>query len=73
MIAAVPSLPAIVIGRFITGLLSSIPTSVVAGSIEDVFDTEERVWAIFAWVTLANLGLFLCALFGSYVSFTVGW
>ena len=73
VVAAVPHLPAVIVGRFMTGFLSSIPTCVVAGSIEDMFASEARVWAIFIYVTLANLGLFLGALLGAYISFTIGW
>ena len=70
--AAVPYLPAATIGRIVTGLLSSIPTCVIAGSIEDIFTSEARVWIIFVYVILANLGIFHGALLGAYVSFTMG-
>ena len=73
VMGAVNSLPAAVIGRFMTGILSSVPTSVAAGSIEDLFDTEARVWVFFIWITLANLGLFLGAILGVYLSVTIGW
>ena len=69
---AVPYLPAATVGRIVTGLLSSIPTCVIAGSIEDFFTSEARVSIIFVYVTLANLGLFHDALLGAYVSFKMG-
>lgn len=73
VIAAVPSLVAVAIGRFVTGLISSVPTSVAAGSIEDLFPSEERVWVLFAWILCANIGLVLGPVFGTYVSFSIGW
>lgn len=57
MVAALPTVPGIVIGRVIGGLLSSIPTIVAAGSIEDLWDTRARVWWVFWWSMVANIGL----------------
>ena len=73
VVAAVPHLPAVIVGRFMTGFLSSIPTCGVTGSIEDMFASEARVGAMFIHVTLANLGLFLGAFVGAYISFTIRW
>lgn len=50
--AAVHSLPAIIVARFLSGLASAIPTIVVAGSIEDVFNMRARVWMIFVWAVV---------------------
>lgn len=73
VIAAVSSIAAVFIGRFITGMLSAIPSIVVAGSIEDLFNSDTRVWVIFAWLTTANLGLVIGSILGPYVSFSIGW
>lgn len=73
IIAAVPSIAAVFIGRFVTGLLSAIPSIVVAGSIEDLYRTEARVWLVFVWLTTANLGLVVGSILGSYVSYSIGW
>lgn len=73
LIAAFPSLPMVAVGRFITGFFSSIPTIVVAGSIEDLYDTTGRVWMVFAWLTASNLGLVFGTIAGSYITFKVGW
>ena len=73
MIAAIPSVVAVLVGRFITGLLSAIPSIVVAGSIEDLFRAEARVWLVYAWLTTANCGLIIGSILGSYVSYSIGW
>ncbi|KAH6674173.1 hypothetical protein B0J14DRAFT_653483 [Halenospora varia] len=39
----VPHIADVAVGRFCCGLASSIPTIVVAGGIEDMFDSEKRV------------------------------
>ncbi|KAG5984364.1 hypothetical protein E4U55_005039 [Claviceps digitariae] len=54
---AVSSPASIVVARFFCGLLSAIPTIIVAGSIEDMFNAKGRTWLIFIWTVLANLGL----------------
>lgn len=71
--AAVPSFAAVVVARFITGILSAIPTIVVAGSIEDVFNMRARVWMIFSWALIGNLGLALGPIFSTYVTVALNW
>ena len=51
LVAAVPSLAAVVVSRFVCGLLSAIPTVVVLGSMEDMFNAKDRVWTIYFWST----------------------
>ncbi|QIW96717.1 hypothetical protein AMS68_002235 [Peltaster fructicola] len=71
--AVVHSLPAIVIARFLSGLASAIPTIVVAGSIEDVFNTKARVWMIFVWATVGNVAVCVGPIYGSFVTQNLGW
>ncbi|KAI9870096.1 MAG: hypothetical protein M1830_004688 [Pleopsidium flavum] len=73
VIAAVPSLAAVLVGRVVTGALSAIPAIVVAGSIEDLFDSATRIWMMFAWATAANLGLVVGPIVGTYVTAGIGW
>lgn len=54
---AVSTPAGITVGRFFSGLVSAIPTIVVAGSIEDMFNSKDRTWLIFIWTLLANMGL----------------
>ena len=56
-----------------TGVLSAIPTIVVAGSIEDVFNMQDRVWMIFCWALVGNLGLALGPIFSTYVTLMLNW
>jgi MFS family permease len=43
--AVVPHTTAgVIVGRFISGLASAVPSVVVAGSIEDIYDARSRVW-----------------------------
>lgn len=73
MIAVVPSLAGIVIGRFMTGVLSGIPTTVTAGSIEDLFNAKDRIWFIFLWAMISNLGLALGPIMSAYIIAGLGW
>ncbi|KAK2022510.1 fluconazole resistance protein 1 [Colletotrichum zoysiae] len=57
MIAVSASITGVVVGRFATGFLSSIPTVVITGSIEDLWDARDRVWWVFWWVLVGNMGL----------------
>jgi len=72
VVGAVPSLAAVFVGRFVTGALSAVPTVVVAGSIEDMFDTKARIWIVFAWEVAGTLGLMIGPIMGAYVIGTLG-
>lgn len=73
MIADVPNFAAVIIGRLVTGVLSSVPTVIIAGSIEDLFGTEDRIWMVFLWAVVANLGLVLGPIMSTYVTYSLGW
>ena len=73
MIADVSNFAAVIIGRFITGVLSAIPTVIIAGSIEDLFDTGDRIWMVYIWAVTANLGLVLGPIMSTYVTYSLGW
>ena len=73
VVAAIPSIAAVVTGRFVSGVLSAIPTIVVAGSIEDLFASDARIWMIFMWAMVANLGLVVGPIFATYISLSIGW
>ena len=62
-------------GRGVSGVLSSIPSVIVAGSVEDMFDASQRVWMIFAWGCSANLGLAFGPIMGTYIvqNENLGW
>ncbi|RAK94073.1 MFS multidrug transporter [Aspergillus costaricaensis CBS 115574] len=73
LIASVPSLVGVAIGRCLCGFLSAIPTTVVVGSIEDTFNSRERVWVICIWTMFANLGLVVGPILSTFVVAYTQW
>jgi MFS family permease len=73
LIGTVPHISAIAVGRFFSGLLSAVPTNVVAGSIEDMYGPERRIWMIFAWGAGANIGLTIGPIYSTYITEAIGW
>ncbi|KAJ5312437.1 hypothetical protein N7508_003267 [Penicillium antarcticum] len=73
IVGIVPSIAGVVVGRFFSGFLSAIPTIVVAGSIEDMFNSRDRIWLIFLWAMVANLGLALGPIMSIYITVHLGW
>ncbi|KAL8782470.1 MAG: hypothetical protein Q9213_005364 [Squamulea squamosa] len=70
--ASVHSLAAVIVARFFTGILSAIPTIVVAGSIEDIFNVNARVWMIFTWAIIGNIAVCVGPIYGTYVTVNIG-
>ncbi|KAJ0163798.1 putative transporter C36.03c [Colletotrichum tanaceti] len=73
LVARVPNVPGIVTGRFIGGFFSAIPTIVATGSIEDLWDSNARVWWVFWWALVANLGLLSGPVVGELMMDRFGW
>ncbi|KAK4907420.1 hypothetical protein LTR49_023566 [Elasticomyces elasticus] len=61
------------IGRFVTGFASAVPSVVLAGSVEDLFNSRSRVWLVLLWNSLATAGLIFGPIFGVYISSCLGW
>ncbi|KAK0777608.1 hypothetical protein LTR38_015097 [Friedmanniomyces endolithicus] len=68
VIALVPTLPAIVACRALSGVLSAMPAVVAAGSLENMFDARGRIYLIHLWISGAVLGLALAPPFATYIS-----
>lgn len=69
-----PNLPVIVIGRFLCGLLSAMPTCVAIGSLENMWDSRARIWAIALWAAAGILAMAVGPLFAVYVrESSLGW
>ncbi|KAK0789817.1 hypothetical protein LTR91_013261 [Friedmanniomyces endolithicus] len=68
IIALVPTLPAIVACRALSGVLSAMPAVVAAGSLENMFDARGRIYLIHLWISGAVLGLALAPPFATYIS-----
>ena len=73
LVGAVPSIAAIIVGRFATGVLSAIPSIILAGSIEDMFNSGPRIWMIYVWSMAANLGFCIGPIVGAYVTAEIDW
>jgi len=69
VIIGVPqSLPAVVVGRFFSGVLSALPTVAGSGAMEDMWDVRARIWAIDIWIKGSIIGIALGPCMGTYVS-----
>lgn len=71
--AVVPSVAGIVIGRFMTGVLSGIPTTITPGSIEDLSNAKDRIWCIFVWAMISNFGMALGPIMSAYIIVALDW
>lgn len=74
ILAAPNSLPAVIVGRIMSGVASSMGSTVAAGSLEDIWDEFGRIWSIWIWCTAAVVPLGLAPLIGTYISTSsLGW
>lgn len=74
IVGASPTLPAVIVGRFMSGLFSAMPTVVAVGSIENMWDAKGRIWVIQLWVMVAIIALALGPPIATYVSeSSIGW
>ncbi|KFY48860.1 hypothetical protein V495_00970 [Pseudogymnoascus sp. VKM F-4514 (FW-929)] len=71
--AEVPTMAGVCVGRFICGIMSAVPSVVVEGSIEDLFNMKSRVWIVFLWACATTAGLVLGPIYGAYISAYCGW
>ncbi|PVH95586.1 MFS multidrug transporter [Periconia macrospinosa] len=73
MIGNLNHIGAVIAGRFLSGLSSALPTVVIAGSAEDMFDSGRRIWMLYAWAVAANVGICIGPIFGTAVVTSIGW
>lgn len=73
MIGLAPSIATIVVGRFVTGVLSAMPTVAATGSIENLWDSRGRIWAISTWSFVGSFALALGPVYATYVSSADSW
>ncbi|KAL4806793.1 major facilitator superfamily domain-containing protein [Aspergillus unguis] len=73
IVGVVPHIAGAAVGRFISGFFSAMPTIVVAGSIEDMYNSKGRVWLIFLWALVANAGLCLGPIMSVYIISVLNW
>ncbi|XMA10266.1 hypothetical protein WAI453_003057 [Rhynchosporium graminicola] len=73
IVGLVPGVYGAVIGRFIAGFVSAVPSIIVSGSLEDMFNMKHRVWTMYAWACATTGGLLVGPIYGSYIAATLGW
>lgn len=74
MVAASNAIAGVVVGRFISGFVSAMPSCVAAGSLEDLWDEHRRIWVLWIWVAMAVIALGLGPVVGAYLSSSdLGW
>ncbi|KAK4611802.1 Major facilitator superfamily multidrug transporter mdrA [Fulvia fulva] len=74
LMGASPTLPAVIIGRTLSGVFSALPTIVAVGSIENMWNSKGRIWVIQIWVVVAIFALALGPPIAVYISeTTAGW
>lgn len=73
VVGVTPSVAGAVVGRFVSGIMSAVPSVNVSGSIEDVFNMKQRVWLMFIWACATTLGLLVGPIYGTFISAALGW
>jgi len=68
----VPHIAGVFLGRFFSGFASAVSSVVLAGSIEDLFGGERRLWLILVWNRSTTLGLTVGPIYGSYIAASIG-
>lgn len=74
LVGASPTVPAVVVGRFISGFVSAMPAVVACGSIENMWNIKARIWLVHIWIASAVLALALAPAIAIAVSESpLGW
>ncbi|KAK5742810.1 hypothetical protein LTR17_003058 [Elasticomyces elasticus] len=74
IIALAPTLPVVIVFRTISGVLSAVPAVVACSSLENMFDSKQRIFLIHAWISGAVLGLAVAPPIATYISASsLGW
>ncbi|PPJ56717.1 hypothetical protein CBER1_09483 [Cercospora berteroae] len=74
LVGASPTVPAVVVGRFVSGFVSAMPAVVACGSIENMWNIKARIWLVHIWIASAVLALALAPAIAVAVSeSSLGW
>jgi MFS family permease len=73
LVGLVPHIGAVCMGRFLSGLASAVPSVVISGTLDDIFDSERRVWIVLLWNAAATAGLAFGPVYASCISGVVSW
>lgn len=50
-----------------------MPSVVIAGSVEDIFNTRQRVWVVVCWNASTTIALCIGPIYASYIIVSIGW
>lgn len=73
VIGLVHSLPGAIVMRTIAGILAAVPGTIIGGSIEDMFDSQARIWVVYFWTVASNIGLICGPIMSSYIIEGLNW
>lgn len=64
----------VIIGRFLCGVMSAIPSVVAGGSLEEMWSSRARIWAVHIWIASSVLGLAVAPMFATRIAkSSLGW
>ncbi|KAK4690651.1 hypothetical protein P7C71_g6189, partial [Lecanoromycetidae sp. Uapishka_2] len=53
--------------------MSAVPIILTRRTIEDLFESEARSWALFVWSLVTNFGLVIGPIFACYIAIALNW
>jgi len=72
VVGVVSHISGVIIGRFLSGFVSAIPSIMVACSIEDIYDAESSMDDLYI-ITFTETDLALGSTYNSYITETIRW
>lgn len=73
VVAVIPSVIAVYIGRFFQGVAAAIPATVAFGNLEDMFEAQERIWVVYGYTVAGFIGLSLGPVYSAFITDVCGW
>lgn len=71
--AVAPNIQTLLICRFFCGIFASAPLTLAGGTISDIWDNEERGFAIALFAAAPYGGPVLGPIIGGFIGETIGW
>ncbi|KAH0030845.1 MFS general substrate transporter, partial [Aureobasidium melanogenum] len=74
VVAAPNHIAGVVVGRFLSGFVSALPSTVACGSLEDMWDARARIWALNVYIIFAVISLGVGPPVATYLATSpIGW
>jgi MFS family permease len=74
VVAAPNHTAGVVVGRFLSGFASALPSTVACGSLEDIWNARERIWVLNIYIIFAVSSLGIGPVIGTYLATSkLGW